>query len=190
MKSCLRQDQFEQINAVSRIALPEKFQTLASKYINLVELEHKALAHKLCIGEKAAKVWWENNPQWCGEVQRQQRFRKSPRDEGYYYWIIDEYSPPRWQWKNEHVRPAKFGDLPGASIDDIRNIDMENGNDFWFELDVRDIYKQLADDLSINTLEEVSQRFGEVRLVEWDNYDQEYKYHSNLGLFREIGGDR
>ena len=67
---------------------------------------------------------------------------------------------------------------------------MENGNDFWFELDVRDIYKQLADDLSINTLEEVSQRFGEVRLVEWDNYDQEYKYHSNLGLFREIGGDR
>ncbi len=191
LKSCLRKEQIDQINAVSRIILPEKYETINSKYKNLVELEHKALVLKLISKHNTvnAKAWWEHHPQWCGEVQRQQRFRKSPQDEAYHYWITNEYRHAKWLWKNEHVRPAKFGEPSAISIENIKQIDIDDGNDFWFELNAKDIYQQLADDLGIDALDEVSRRFGEVRLVEWDNNAQAYKYHSNLGLFREIGGN-
>ena len=126
------------------------------KYKNLVELEHKALGHKLLSGEEAANVWWERFPQWCGEVQRQQRFRNSPKDEAYYLWISDESSPAKWRWKNENVIPAKFAELVSISIDDISAIDYGKGNDFWFELNEKTIYSQLAEDFQIDTLAEVS----------------------------------
>jgi CRISPR-associated endonuclease/helicase Cas3 len=152
----------------------------------LVELEHKALTQQLFKGNKPANVWWKHHPQWCGEVQRQQRFRQSLKDEAYYLWIADEYSPAKWQWKNENVKPVKFGELSDISIDNIQFHNCGAGNDFWFDLDAKTIYAQLADELNINTLEEISRQFGEVRLVEYENCPQEYKYHPNLGLFQEI----
>jgi len=194
----LEDGQVQNINAMSRITLPEKYQTelvqkngnAIIKYKNLVELEHKALGHKLLAGVEAANVWWEKCPQWCGEVQRQQRFRNSPKDEAYYLWISDESSPARWQWKNENVNPARFGELTDISIDDIPSADFGKGNDFWFELDAKTIYSQLAEDLQIDTLAEVSRRFGELRIVEYENTHQEYKYHPNLGVFRERGAGK
>ena len=191
----LEDGQVQNINAMSRITLPEKYQTelvqengiAIIKYKNLVELEHKALGHKLLAGVEAANVWWEKYPQWCGEVQRQQRFRNSPKDEAYYLWISDESNPARWQWKNENVNPARFGELTDISIDDIPPVDYGKGNDFWFDLDTKKIYSQLAEDLQIDTLAEVSRRFGELRIVEYENTHQEYKYHPNLGVFRERG---
>jgi len=191
----LEDGQVQNINAISRITLPEKYQTelvqengnAIIKYKNLVELEHKALGDKLLAGVEAANAWWENYPQWCGEVQRQQRFRNSPKDEAYYLWISDESGPARWQWKNENVNPARFGKLVGISIDDIPSVDFGKGNDFWFELDAKNIYSQLSEDLQIDTLAEVSRRFGELRIVEYENTHQEYKYHPNLGVFRERG---
>ena len=92
----------------------------------------------------------------------------------------------KWQWKNENVKPAKFGELSGVSIENIQLNSHGAGNDFWFDLDAKAIYAQLADELNINTLEEVSRQFGEVRLIEYENRPQEYEYHPNLGLFQEI----
>ncbi|MDY6912784.1 MAG: hypothetical protein SVM79_10560, partial [Chloroflexota bacterium] len=151
----LEDGQVQNINAMSRITLPEKYQTelvqengiAIIKYKNLVELEHKALGHKLLSGVEAANVWWEKYPQWCGEVQRQQRFRNSPKDEAYYLWISDESGPARWRCKNENVNPARFAELTDISIDDIPPVDFGNGNDFWFDLDPNTIYSQLAEDL-------------------------------------------
>ncbi|MEA3358564.1 MAG: type I-F CRISPR-associated helicase Cas3f [Thermodesulfobacteriota bacterium] len=187
LREILAEDQYKSINAIPRITVPDgcNFTNLTS-WCNLVELEHKALTRQLFKGEKPANVWWKNHPQWCGEVQRQQHFRDSPKDEAYYLWITDEYRPARWQWKNENVTPAKFGDLPGVSIDTIQLNSFGTGNDFWFDLDAKTIYAQLVDELNIKTLEEVSRKFGEVRLVEYENRPQEYKYHPNLGLFQEI----
>ncbi len=180
--------QYATINAIPRIALPAGCVLSDNSWSNLVELEHKALTQQLFTGNKPANVWWKYHPQWCGEVQRQQRFRASPQDEVYYLWIVDKYSPARWQWKNENVKPAEFGELSGdISIDNFQLQSHGSGNDFWFELDEKAIYTQLAGELNIRTLEEVSRRFGEVRLIEYDNYPQEYKYHPNLGLFQEIG---
>jgi len=57
---------------------------------------------------------------------------------------------------------------------------------FWFDLDPLEIYSRLADDFEIE-LKEVSQRFGELRITEFnDNNDQEYWYHKNLGLHQEV----
>ena len=180
----LEDGQVQNINAMSRITLPEKYQTelvqesgiAIIKYKNLVELEHKALGHKLLSGVEAANVWWEKYPQWCGEVQKQQRFRNSPKDEAYYLWISDESSPGRWQCKNENVNPAEFGELTDISIDDIPPVDYGKGNDFWFDLDTKTIYSQLAEDLQIDTLAEVSRRFGELRIVEYENTPVSYTH--------------
>lgn len=183
----LERDQYETIDAIPRIVGLGEKQLKNTTWSNLVELEHKALAYQLFLGEKPANVWWqeEKHPQWCGEVQRQQRFRKSPQDEAYYLFIYDEEREPEWQWKNEHVNPPSFGEPSGISIDTISLDVYGKGNDFWFDLDAGTIYEQLAHELDIGNLDEVSRRFGELRIVEYGNTHQEYKYHPNLGVFRE-----
>ena len=187
----LTSGQFATINAVPRIiGLAEKKQGKKT-WGNLVELEHKALEIQLFFGEKPANVWWNHAPQWCGEVQRQQRFRESQSDEAYYLCISDEGCKEGWQWKNEDVSPPCFtSELPGVSIKDITLENFGKGNDFWFKLNAAEIYKELAEDLKITTLAEVSRRFGELRIVEYNNIHQEYKYHPNLGLFRERGAEK
>ncbi len=189
LERILTEAQYEIINAIPRITVPEGCNLANLKsWSNLVELEHKALTLQLFKGNKPANVWWKEHPQWCGEVQNQQRFRKSKKDEAYFLWITDDpYRPVKWQWKNENVRPAKFGDLSGVSIDTFQLDKYGTGNDFWFDLDAKTIYAQLADDLKISMLKDVSRQFGEVRLIEYENRPQEYKYHPNLGVFQEIG---
>ena len=186
----LNSEQFNTINAVPRISGIEKKELYCKCWSNLVELEHKALTYQLFTGKKPVKFWWKHAPQWCGEVQRQQQFRKSQPDEAYYLFIDDKCSKPKWRWKNEHVNPPQFGELSGTSIDSIDLDSYGKGNDFWFDLDSGEIYMQLAEELNIKNLNEVSMRFGELRLVDYDNTQWEYKYHPNLGVFREIGAEK
>ena len=120
-------------------------------------------------------------------MQRQQRFRNSPKDEAYYLWIKNEYGPEEWRWKNEAVKPAEFGELSGISIDKFKLDSCGTGNDFWFNLEAKPIYQQLAAELNIGKIEEISYRFGEIRLIEYGNNLQAYQYHPNLGLFQDIG---
>jgi CRISPR-associated endonuclease/helicase Cas3 len=139
--------------------------------------------------QSGAKVWWRNQSHWCGEVQRQQRFRDSKQDEPYYLWLVDDYATPKWKWKNEHVYPAKFADQGTIVISDSGELNKATGNNFWFDLNPLKIYTELANDFSLY-LSEVSERFGEVRLIEYGNNSyQEYKYHPNLGLYKEIGNN-
>ncbi len=185
-------EQYKEINAIQRIALPEKYNTIDNCYQNLVELEHKALAQQLLSGNEPAKIWWENYPHWCGEVQRQQRFRASPKDEAYYLCLNDENSSLYWQWKNEAVFPPKLGEPSGIEINDKVQIEQGNNSYFWFDLSAKKIYAELASDpgIDINDVLEISHRFGEVRLIEYeDNKTERYSYHGNLGLYQEIGAD-
>lgn len=180
--------QYEQISAIERINLPAECRTKnGGKYLNLIELEHKALARQLFSGDDPAKVWWENTPHWCGEVQRQQRFRNSKKDEAYYLWLKDEFSSPSWKWKNEHVHPAKFGEAL-VKINIINDNDISKGArcQFWFDLSALNIYSRLATNFNLD-LKEVSMRFGEVRIVEYDTNQKEYNYHPNFGIYKEIG---
>jgi len=193
----LEAENFESIDATSRIVQPQ-YDLKVTEFDNLIHLEHRALAYSLFDKTsdkkpKAANVWWKSNPHWCGEAQRQQRFRDSKLDEAYYLLLENENANHKWRWKNENVRPAKFGE-GGIRISTISNKDLEfgPGSYFWFDLDAKTVYSKLAEeieDMSSGDLRKVSECFGEVRIIEYQNSsDQEYEYHPELGVYKTIGG--
>lgn len=185
--SILNKQQYQTINAIQRIVEPKEYNNNFTT--NLVALEHKALFEQLLTRQDSANIWWKNNPYWCGEVQKQQRFRESPKDEALY--LLLENDQALWKWKNENVYPAKFGELSGAGIciKPVKNLSQARGNHFWFELDALTIYRELAHDLGKEP-KEIGYQFGEVRVVDYENkYIQNYSYHTNLGLYQEIGDE-
>ncbi len=179
-------EQYETITAIPKIILPEN-----KTDRSLIGLEHHATAIKL-FGDKndsnkaGAKVWWTNQAHWCGEVQQQQRFRKSQKDEAYYLILKDEYSKEKWQWKNENVYPAKLA----TPLVNIRNVELEKnveGCRFWFDLGALAIYTTLVKDFAGKyDMQAISERFGEIRLVQYGEDDRAFDYHPNLGIYREI----
>lgn len=194
LNKVLLEVQYKKVDAVQRIKIPDEFKTKNGKYLNLNELEHKALASQLFSGEKPAKAWWQDQPHWCGEVQRQQKFRQSQSDNAFYLWLQDEYSDIEWKWFNESVYPAKFGDNSIVNIIDQTDdeIIQEKGNNFWFDLNAKTVYGVLIEEFKNNDIEyslaEISQRFGEIRLTEFNsNQQEEYNYHPSLGIYQEIG---
>lgn len=174
--------QYEEITSLQRIELPDNYKNgFEEIYDNLVMLEHKALALHM----KKAKIWWKNQPHWCGEVQRQQRFRDSNSDEAYFLFLNSEHEKPKWQWKNEKVYPAEFGDT--GIIHDFELGSLEKGNTFWFEQDAFKEYKQLVEYFDTD-LAKISHRFGEIRLTEYETGAiSKYNYHPQLGVFQDIG---
>lgn len=189
LKDVLEPIQYQEINSIQRITLPKTCRKQNQKFVNLVELEHKALAHNLFSTKDAAKVWWTSFPHWCGEVQRQQRFRDSMSDEAYYLWIKDHTSSPFWQWKNERVSPTEFGEgkIQINTIDD-KAIKFGKRNLFWFDLKIENVYSELASNFDLE-LDEVSRRFGEVRLIEYGPSEEHYEFHPNLGIYKNLGNE-
>lgn len=184
LEDLLPSEQYESITAITKIEIPSN-----KAEMNLIGLEHKAIATQL-FGDKTtaiggARVWWKKQPHWCGEVQRQQRFRNSKKDDAYYLVLKDEYSGKRWQWKNESVYPAKLCD-PLVEIENIELVVTSNGCQFWFDLDAKIIYAELAKNFGIE-LSEVGRKYGEIRLVQYGDNQPAYCYHPNLGVYEEIG---
>ena len=185
----LDEEQFQQITATQRITLPASYRTnSAGAYQNLIELEHKALHGRLFNKETGARLWWEKHPHWCGEVQRQQRFRDSKKDEAYFLWLDDQYSALTWKWKNENVSPPEFGDLSGVQISSVAHDEFGEGCDFWLRQDALTVYQQLSVDFGME-LRGVSRRFGEIRLTEYGNSVQEYNYDPAMGVYQDIGSE-
>ena len=142
---------------------------------------------QLLVGEESAKYWWENKPHWCGEMQSQQRFRKSEKDEAYYLFLDDEQEDTYWQYKNEDVFPPEFGDISGGVKIETKGPEVSEKNYFWFKQNTHGIYQQLSEDFTID-LSEVSRKFGELRVVKYNDNDiEEYSYHEGLGLYQEVG---
>ncbi len=189
LNNVLEESQYKNITAIQRIALPDDFNGKIEVHKNLVNLEHKSLQNKLLSPEYGAKLWWDKNPTWCGEMQRQQPFRQSKKDNAYYLWIDGEYCNISWRYKNEDVYPAKFSD--DSSIVPISNDELDDfGKNcgFWFDIEIENIYQKLAKDFNIE-LKEVSKKFGELRLVEYKKTTADYKFHSNLGVYKIIDGE-
>jgi len=197
LNECLDEAQYQHINAIPRITLPKiRKDTNNERYMNLSELEHRALYDTLFNNAGSAKMWWRNKPHWCGEMQKQQRFRDSKKDEAFYLCLSDANSSPQWQWKNENSYPSVFGEPSGGgfsikALDDSETI--AKGNDFWFNLDASSIYESLVNDSEINgdNFSEISKQFGEVRLTSYSSDKEEvYQYHKNLGLYKELGEEK
>lgn len=195
LTSILYPAEYETIDARNRVSSP-KYNAKATEFCNLIHLEHRALAYSLFNKTEegsplGANVWWKGNSFWCGEVQRQQRFRKSEPDEAYWLLVEDAHSKPYWRWKNESVNPPKFGE-GSIRIKEIskHELALGEGAGFWFDLNVTDIYSTLSVELpGIETgdLQRVSQRFGELRLIEYSNIaGQEYEYFPELGVYQKL----
>ncbi len=188
--------QFSQIDASPRIEEPdlngievsEKGKYLYTKYATLNELEHAALKSQLFTGNKRARLWWTEQPHWCGEIQKQQRFRDSKKDEPYYLYVDDEYKASYWRWLNENVRPLKEPTTAlGIELKQLANVEKGRNSSFWFDTSPLVVYAQLVEDFDID-LPEVSRRYGEVRVIEYEGNDMPYFWHESLGLFQEVKG--
>ncbi len=186
----LEPHQYQKIDAIERIKELVSYPTENDgKYFNLNTLEHKALNEQLFTInklDKSADVWWKEKVHWCGEVQNQQKFRDSNKDNAFYLYLRgDEY---HWQWLNENVRPAKLGEPSLVRINmNHPEVEVAEGNNFWFDLSPHTIYEKLVHDFSID-LNEVAKRFGEIRLTEYKNdTEDKYEYHPQLGVYQEIG---
>jgi CRISPR-associated endonuclease/helicase Cas3 len=118
--------------------LPDDYKKLSKD--NLVALEHHALLNKLFTSINTAKLWWKTDIQWCGELQRQQRFRNSKKDEP--YCLCYEHSTLVWKWKNEHIKPAEYGE-GNIQINPIELDSFAQGNSFWFDQNSLKIHTQL-----------------------------------------------
>ena len=181
LREVLEESQYQAINAVERVIKSKR-----SPLENLVALEHQALLEKLFKNSDSAKLWWKEQAHWCGVLQNLQAFRKSAKDESLY--LLYKNNELTWGWKNEAVYPPKMGALSGAgiSIKEETAIAPNEGVSFWFDLNPLRIYAELANDFNISE-EEASQRFGELRLVSYNNNDiNEYKYFPNLGIYQEV----
>lgn len=187
LNEILTEEQYQQITAIHRIYLPKNYRENNKHLENLALFEQRALTKQLFDGESPATLWWKNQPHWCGEVQRQQRFRDSKKDEAYYLWFDNDFSKPKWRWKNVQVSPPEFGD---AAMIEMVELEFEGkGNDFWFGQDALTVYQQLADDFGW-PLTKISERFGEVRLIEYETGGTAtYNFHPYLGVYQDIGSD-
>jgi len=181
----LSKDQYKKISAIERIKTPDGYVEAKGENLNLNALEHRALLNQLFKSNKPAKVWWQEQVHWCGEVQKQQRFRQSNKDNAFYLFLKSDDIV--WRWKNESVYPTRFGEGEGiAKIYLETELEINEGNHFWFDLQPQSVYQKLAKDFDIE-IDEVAERFGEIRLIEYNERMQdEYYYHPNLGIYKKV----
>jgi len=152
---------------------------------NLVVLEHMAY-REILLGDNEqknnARIWWKNQVAWCAEIQRKQPFRASSPDRAYCLYFEEEGDEPVWQIKNDKVNPIEY-----VTVSDIANIDLTiaQGNQTWFDFDVKDQYGHLAEQLE-KPLKYISHCFGEIRLTDYEDQTDKWCYSPVLGVFREI----
>lgn len=178
----LEESQYQNINAIERV---EK-QTRSDD--NLGRLEHKALFMQLFRSDLSASLWWKEQAHWSAVLQKRQPFRESVKDEALYL-LADDHKL-YWQWLDESVYPPKMGAISGAGIEIVEEEEppLSIGFSFWFDLNPFNIYQQLAQDFNVS-LEEISRRFGEIRLVSYKKNDiNQYRYMKNFGIYREVIG--
>ena len=187
----LPEPHYKKIDAAPRIDWPKDCEGRTATqreqgFSRLNDLEHRALQVRLLNEDNSADLWWRHTPHWCGEVQRQQPFRKSEKDEAYYLYVEDDYSPSKWYWLNENVHPAKLGKPTGISISENTTTEFGKNSGFWFEQDPLSIYSHLANEFNLE-LTEVSRRFGGLRITHHRrNEHTEYFYDDSMGVFQEM----
>lgn len=130
-----------------------------------------------------AKIWWQQQITWTGEIQRQQSFRLSspemtfilaPNSQDKLIWLIrdeSDYNLPK-MIESRHIMPyneIKFGKNSFA----------------WFGNDEYARYEQIAERLDID-VEKIPYIYGEVSVPYYKDFYRQYFYHPFLGVFLEL----
>ena len=191
LNDILQPVQYQKINSVPRIQfIPGKNdKNEHGEFSNLVQLEHYALFRRLLGFDKEenhARLWWQHDVSWCGELQKRQLFRRSSPDEPYCLFLPDAESKPVWKIKNENVRPYEYARV--SNISSVDNLEIGERNEFWMKLIPREIYVKLSNDIALS-VDQTSKTFGELRLRTYRDQVIEWSYHPVLGVYQEINGD-
>ena len=186
------QNIIQKITASCRITTPDTLnKSITTTGINnLLALEYCSLAACFEFGDKPANLWWQQNPHWCGELQRQQPFRNSKKDETYCLYIENEHSPVTFKLRDERSSPPVYSNASniGTVFTAITTLQIASGNQFWFNLNPLPIYQELHTILPENPdLADISTRFGEFNIIKYNSDTiSTYCYHPNLGIHQEI----
>lgn len=194
LNNILKPDQYQIINAIPRITFsPENIEIMKhgdekEKFLNMVDLEHIAL-YSCLVGtmnnNNHAKLWWEHNATWSGEIQRRQRFRNSTPEQTFCLYLNHEKNEFRWLEKSEDKKLTAYGTTTNR-IKPIKKPCIAKGNRFWFDDDIKQHYMELASIFDLD-LKDVSKRFAEIHLPKSNkSTESHWQYHPSLGVFKEI----
>ncbi|WP_438012528.1 type I-F CRISPR-associated helicase Cas3f [Psychrobacter raelei] len=192
----LEQTNYQTIDATPKLLFPENFTPQSDDVQNLNELEHKALYKKLLKDtshNQQASNWWKHSVQWSGEVQRQQKFRKSVKGDSYHLWLTDTFNKPTFKWADpKEFDPTKrFHDAKNFgtefTITDNSQLLLGSGIQFWFDLTPLPIYQNLINDFANQeknySLEDISRKFGEIKPSPYHTANVALTYQYQLGLY-------
>ncbi|MES2205166.1 MAG: type I-F CRISPR-associated helicase Cas3f [Pseudomonadota bacterium] len=173
LEEILQIEQYQYLSAIPRIS-PRKSLTAST---NLVDLEHVHLEAKMFGEEEGfihASLWWENNPTWCAEMQRHQRFRASAKDEHFILYVENEGDDPEFRLVEEsgqlspvERRFERFDFEPAERVQS------------WMDNDAYILMGALVENLEIEW-SEASFKFGEIRLIETK---KKWQYHRWFGVY-------
>ena len=202
LNDCLEKKQYRPLNSQPSIQLPDKYEEQkkyeVKPFKNLVTMEHTAYFEKLLgmnnksnSNKDSAKSWWklkcEKDVTWCAELQKRQPFRQSSPDRAYCLCSVSESGEFIWKIKNEQVFPIEYVIVSDITSDKFNENCIADRNQAWFNMDINNIYSELGEKFTLS-LEKISERFGEVRLVyrEDEPNSNSWSYHPLLGVYAEL----
>ena len=202
VQQCLIKRQYEFPNSKVSISTEWDLHKLNEKmpkdFGNLIHLEHAAYYQVLLgFGKNSphqkdntalctrgyAKLWWQKQPFWSGELQRRQGFRCSA-PELVWLRLISEQGKPAWYYRDEHdydkIKLLEKGRIQTLSLQPTM------GNTWWFEQTEEERYEEIAEALQSN-MKYIQYVFGEIRIADYSHGAgaQIYHYHPQLGIFKQ-----
>jgi len=168
-------EQYEEISAIPRI-LPRQPLHPSS---NLADLEHCHLQAQLFGHPEtpfSASLWWEHNPTWCFEVQRQTPFRQSAPEELFILFQEDESDEPQFNLVTEDGRLI-------TAENRFKRIELNLAERVspWISCELNELLAEFAEHEEME-LAQCSRRFTEMRLRESEGI---WYFHQTLGAFAE-----
>jgi CRISPR-associated endonuclease/helicase Cas3 len=178
LNKILMSHQFNIVDSKPRLCISEE----PNYQHNLVDLEHVRLQESLLGQSKThyhANLWWKSNVDWCGEIQRQTKFRKqNGKFIDYIQYIEDEGDEPKLSMQDEKGNICAVGKYRFKT--DFFN--HAAGNYPWIECDIKLELKNLSIKQGVS-LREASVRYGRVSLRELDK--GVWMNHPLLGFYQD-----
>lgn len=166
-------EQIKFINAIPRIQESNVLEPSKS----LIDLEHHQLNMKLSDGEGFyAALWWQQDVDWCFEMQRNTIFRKSCPDEQFVFHIENEEVILKSIERDGSLKKNE------CRFKETKHLEMAACVQPWFDMDYSKIISMYALRFE-QGVSDTSLQVGEIRLRETT---EQWHYHERLGVFLNL----
>jgi CRISPR-associated endonuclease/helicase Cas3 len=176
-------EQLNPLTAVPRISQRERQDPLN----NLADLEHAHLDDQLFLSDSQEKPsaahWWENQINWCFELQQRTPFRASRPDDIFLLYFQEEYEKPTFYCIDDN---SAFGIKPSEESNFTRILlEYADRVQPWITSDFQEIIQQLAQ-ANDQSIDEACRKFGELRLKRYGTNSEKWLYDPVFGAFHAI----